>query len=386
MTLGIDASRYSHEQATGVEWYSYHIINALIEQILKANGRSAAKKISKIIFYSKDPIVFDKKIAELVKKHKNLISYKLICSRRLWTLWGLSRQMRKNPPDVLFVPSHVLPLSLPKKSVITIHDVAFRSLRESYSWFQYHYLDWSTKFAVKHATKIIVPSEATKKDLMEFYKCPKNKIIVINHGFSPPEITSEEIDKVFQKAEVFKYFNLTETSPYLFFTGRLEAKKNLIRVVEAFHKFLETYPDYRLVLAGKRGVGFEELYKKIRHLKLMDKVIMPGYVTEEEKAAFYKYCKFFVFPSLYEGFGLPVLEAFHYKKPVLASFVSSLPDVGGDAVYYADPYDVHAIYSGMDTLASNTSYTDGLIALGEERLKLFSWDVAAKKTLEIILK
>lgn len=367
MKIGIDASRYADNEATGVEMYSNHIINGLISEL-------SEKKSHEVILYSRERIG--------IKGVKN----KVLDAKRLWTLRALSREMKHNPPDVLFVPSHVLPLHLPEKSVIMIHDVAFKHLRKSYSYFQYRYLNWSTKFAVKNATKIIVPSEASRDDLVKFFKCPKDKIEVVYHGFEPPKVSQEEIDKVFEESEIFRYFEIRKDSPYIFFVGRLESKKNLIRLVEAFDDFSKTYPDYRLILAGKRGIGFEKLLKVVNHLRMAEKVIMPGYVTEEEKAALYKYCKVFAFPSLYEGFGFPVLEAFHYEKPVLTSHVSCLPEVAGDAAYYVDPYDREVITAGLEKLVNDEKFAKKLVHLGTERLKLFKWKDAAKKTLNIIVK
>ncbi len=364
MKIGIDASRYADNEATGVEWYSYHIINGLI----------AEAKNHDILLYSRRKL--------RVKGAKN----RVLPAKRLWTLRALSKEMKVNPPDALFVPSHVLPLTLPKKSVIMIHDVAFKYLRKSYSFFQYHYLNWSTKFAVKHATKILVPSEATGDDLVKFFKCPKKKIEVVPHGFTAPEVSDKEIDKVMKNSEIFKYFKITRDSQYILFIGRLESKKNLVRLVEAFDDFRKSHPEYRLILAGKRGVGFEDLVKAVNHLKMADAVVMPGYITEEEKAALYKHCKMFAFPSLYEGFGLPILESFHYKKPVMTSHVSCLPEVAGDAAYYVDPYDREVMTAAMERLADDENFAKKLVHLGTERLKSFTWKKAARKTLKIITK
>lgn len=364
MKIGIDASRYAYGQSTGVEWYSWHIINALVKQI-RLPQRSSTKN-KEIILYSKNFLDLKSKV---------------IPNKRLWTLIGLSKEIKKNPPDVLFVPSHTLPFCLPKRSVITIHDVAFKYLRKSYSFFQYHYLNWSTKRATKKATKIIVPSQATANDLIDFYDCKKDKIVIIPHGFAPP---SPVHDNVFKNSLIFKYFGITKAMTYVLFVGRLESKKNLSRLVEAFGKFSKKYPKYKLILAGKRGIGFNKILKTVDKLGLMHKIIMPGYVTEHEKAALYKYCKFFAFPSLYEGFGLPILEAFYYKKPVLCSQVSCLPEVAGDAVKYVDPYDTKSIAEGLIDIAESGPKIDVLVERGSQRLKKFSWKDCAKKTLKIL--
>lgn len=369
MKIGIDASRYKHGEATGVEWYSWHIINGLIRELELGHADD------ELILYSREPV-------EVEKKANN----RVLAGKRFWTLNALSKEMKKNPPDVLFVPSHTLPLSLPKRSVITIHDTAFRHLKSAYSFSQYHYLNWSTNYAVKHANKIIVPSMATSIDLQHFYKCPDEKIEVIHHGFEEP--SSDFVDKAehyaFENSEVFKYFGITKSLPYVLFVGRLESKKNLVRLVEAFSKFAEKFPNYKLILAGKRGVGFEKILKKVDELELMHKVIMPGYITEEEKSALYKNCKIFAFPSLYEGFGLPILEAFYYEKPVICSNVSCMPEIAGKAAHFINPYDSEKIEQALEILAGDEKYATELTQLGKERLKLFSWATSAKETLKVI--
>ncbi|MBL4694462.1 glycosyltransferase family 4 protein [Candidatus Gracilibacteria bacterium] len=345
MKIAIDASRYGHEEATGVEWYSFHIIN----ELLKLGSEE-------ITLYS--------------RYHLPLkgVKQKAINVRRLWTHLGLSRELKKNMPDVLFVPSHVFPMTLPKKRVIMIHDVAFRYLKKSYSFFSYHYLNWSTKFAVKHATTILTPSEATKKDLVKIFKCDADKIEVVQHGFSLVDVAAD-------KGHIFEYFALEK---YFLFVGRLESKKNLERLVKAFAKM---DGNYKLVLAGKRGVGFDKLLKLVNKLGLLGRVVMPGYVTEGEKRALYENCEAFVFPSLYEGFGLPILEAFHYGKAVMCSDCSSLPEVAGRAAIFVDPESVDSIKNGMEKVVKQK---EELVDLGRERLKLFSWKVAGEKTYNIL--
>lgn len=377
MKIGIDASRYAAESATGVEWYSYHIINGLLSEALK-------HEYTDVVLYSPREIEIPKEF-----EHPGRIVKRILPIARLWTLVKLSLEMRRNPPDVLFVPSHVLPLIRPKFSVITIHDTAFKYLRSSYSAFQYWYLNWSTKYAVKHASKIIVPSEATRRDLVQLFKCPLYKIEVIHHGFKVPKHVGGDApnDVSSGVSENLKIFGFGEGKfPYVLFVGRLESKKNLVNLVEAFKNFNETMPEYKLILAGKRGVGFDEIFDKVRKLRLEEKVIMPGYVSEDEKDYLYRNCSIFAFPSLYEGFGFPILEAFSYKKPVLTSHVSCMPDIAGSAALYCDPFDPTDMARNLEKLAKDKEFSEDLIKKGEERLKLFSWQISVKKTFDVLTK
>ncbi|MBT3865360.1 glycosyltransferase family 4 protein [Candidatus Peregrinibacteria bacterium] len=370
MKIGIDASRYRHDTATGVEWYSYHITNGIIGEALK-------RELNEVVLYAPREFKIPKEL-----EHPRKIRKRILPARRLWTLWKLSMEMRKNPPDVLFVPAHTLPLIRPAFSVVTIHDTAFRYLKKSYSRFAYWHLNWSTKYAVKHASKIIVPSSATKQDLVQLFKCPTDKIVVVPHGFKKNKHLDE--DKVSENLEYFGFDG--KENPYVFFVGRLESKKNLAKLVEAFATFVKDHPEWRLVLAGKRGVGFEEILDKVRELKISEKVLMPGYVDEQEKAYLYKNCSVFAFPSLYEGFGFPILEAFTYKKPVLTSHVSSMPEVAGDAALYCDPFDASSIARGLDKLASDKDYANELVEKGLGRLDEFTWEKAVKKTYDVLSK
>ena len=370
MIIGIDASRYSHKSATGVENYSRNIIDGILSEFLQ-------NPEDKIVLYVRD--------APEIKNLQKNVSVKIIDNKRLWTLRGLSAEMKTNPPDILFVPSHVLPLTLPKKSVVTIHDVAFRHLRRAYSFSQYHYLNWSTKFAVKHSTRIIVPSQATANDLVNIFCCPRNKITVILHGFSEPKVDHSHIRNLsFKDFDAFKYADFPKNMKYMFFVGRLEIKKNIKRLVEAFNLFREKYPDYWIVLGGKRGEGFSKIIKNLRRRCLLKNVLMPGYLSEDEKAFLYMNCEFFVFPSLYEGFGLPLLDAFYYEKPILCSNIDVLREIYGDSACYCNPLDTVDIKDGMLKLAKDQAYRQKLSASGKERLKKFSWRISTKRTLQTL--
>ncbi|MFC1615993.1 glycosyltransferase family 4 protein [Patescibacteria group bacterium] len=377
MKIGIDASRYGHKEATGVEWYSFYIINALLKLILSSTK-------DEIILYCRNQPEFPSEIKNLIKQNSNRISIKVLKAKRFWTLWALSKEIKNNPPDTLFIPSHTLPRSLSKRNVIMIHDVAFRRFPKSYSFRQYLYLNFSTKAAVKKASKILVPSKATADDIKKFFNCDPDKLEVIPHGYKAKSFSDKEIDDAMIHSEVFQHFGIHKNSKFFFYIGRIESKKNILRLLKAFKLFSVAHPKYRLILAGKRGHGFKQIFIKAAELELMDKVLMPGYITEIEKVALYKYCQAFVFPSLYEGFGLPILSGFYYGKPVLCSNTSSIPEVAGDAAHYVDPLDENSIRDGLEKIVMDKEYVDRLVSKGKKRLEHFSWEKSSKKTLTAI--
>jgi glycosyltransferase involved in cell wall biosynthesis len=368
MIIGIDASRYGHPESTGVEWYSYHLLNELIPLLGREHN-------TEFRLYAPRDFTAAAELPFNVKK-------RIIKFMRLWTLVRLSWEMIWKRVDLLFVPSHTLPLICPKKTVITIHDVAYKHFKEAYSWKQFLMLEWATRKAVKKAWRIIVPSEATKKDLIELYKCRESKIFVVLHGAPdvPPLLSFGDAEK----DSLERSLHLEKARLIILFVGRLEFKKNLGRLIEAFGRFLKEFPGWKLVMAGKRGVGFEKIWKKAEELGLQEDIILPGYVTEHEKLYLYDKCRMFAFPSLYEGFGLPVLEAFAMRRPVLTSRVSSLPEVAGDAALLINPEKVEEISVALKRLASDGILVSKLIEKGDKQLKKFSWEKAAKETFEVL--
>jgi len=356
LKIAIDASRYGRQQSTGVEKYSFEIINRIY--------KLATDLGHDVRLYVRDIL------PDFPQEHQIVIK-----RRRLWTIAGLSLKMLFGRPDVLFVPSHVLPLIRPKRSAIMIHDIAFKRYPKVYTLRQRLYLNWSTKYAVRHATTILVPSEFTSNELQEVYKCPKSKIHVVHHGVSklPPSD-----DKYLHK------FGLTKDDKYVIFIGRIEYKKNLSRLVRAFSSL--PHRDWKLVLVGKGGYGAQDVFDAASTSDARDRIIFTDYVNEEEKSCLLNNASLFAFPSLYEGFGLPVLEAFLTKTPVLVSDIPVLREVGMQACYGVQPLDESDIAQGLDQMIRDLSMRERMVKMGTERLLDFDWDKAAKQTFEILIQ
>ncbi|MGC9396068.1 MAG: glycosyltransferase family 4 protein [Anaerolineae bacterium] len=360
-TIGIDASRALSAAPTGTEGYSYHLIRALLPYLdphyqTRLYFRSAP-----------EPDAFPG--AEL----------RAIPFPRLWTHLRLSWEMARHAPDLLFVPAHVLPLLRPKRTLVTIHDLGYRYFPEAHPPRQRLYLEWSTRWNARVADHILADSCATRDALVQAYKIDAAKITVTYPGYDSnlaPVRDARALAAVRARYAI--------PGPYILFIGRLQPRKNLVRLIEAFTCLAPDRSDLSLVLAGPAGWLAEPIHARVRELGLEARVLFPGYVAETDKAALISGAQVFAYPSLYEGFGFPVLEAQACGVPLLASTTSSLPEVVGNGGLLVDPLDTSAIAEGLGRLLDDVDLQHDLIARGTANLRRFSWDAAARTVLTVI--
>ncbi|MCK5084813.1 MAG: glycosyltransferase family 4 protein [Candidatus Pacebacteria bacterium] len=366
MKIGIDASRAFVKIRTGTEEYSYQFIKNLTKVDTSSH---------QIFLYVKNNSKIDFELP------KNFIIQK-ICYNRLWTQLGLSLEIKKNPIDVLFIPSHTIPIIHSKNTVVTIHGLEFKYHPESYSFKERTLLKLNTFIAVKWSSKIIVPSESTKKDLIEFYKVDENKIKVVYHGVKS------------QKPIKSKAYKVKNNNFNILFIGRLEKRKNLVNLIKAFELFKKHSPNpfcqrgdsnYKLILAGKEGFGFEEIKKAIYKSQYKSDIILKGYVSEREKEELYKNTNIFILPSFYEGFGLPILEAMSYGVPIVCSNASSLPEIAGDAALLIDSNNIQDISNAIEKIICDENLRNEMTKKGFENVEKFSWEKCVEETLDTLL-
>ena len=377
MKIAIDASRINISKKTGTEYYSLEIIkNLLLVDSSKKN---------QYILYSRKPI--SKLLFEF--SGNNFIN-KIISLPRFWTQIGLAWKMLKDKPDILFVPSHAIPWIHPKKTVVVIHGLEYEYFPNAYSFFEKFHLRLTTKLALKWAKKIIVPSQTTKNDLIKFYQADTKQIEVIYHG------ANEKFKVQSSKFKVATQNSKLKTNPpnplykrgnnkYILFIGRLERRKNLVSLIQSFNFIKEKYKiPHQLILAGKKGFGFKEIQKAVENSPYKNNIILKDYVSEKEKKDLLKNADVFIFVSLYEGFGFPVLEAMEAGIPVIASNNSSIPEISGDTALLVNPQDTEEIAEAIYKILNDNSLKKSLIEKGKENIKRFSWQNCAKKTLEVL--
>lgn len=362
MLIGIDASRALRKKRTGTELYCAEIIKNLT-QIDDTNRYR--------LYSSKKPY------GDMASVKGTHIDWKVMPFTLGWTLFRLSFEIITRQPDVLFMTAHSIPLLPGKKSVVIMHDIGFNHFPEIYKWIVklYHR---STAVWIKYfATHIIVPTEFTKQDIHAYYGIPLKRMTVVPLGFEANEYRPAT------KSEPSPY-----DTPYFYYIGRIEYRKNISRLLDAFAEFKrQTGLPHKLVLAGGPAYGYDSIMATYQNLgEYKDDVIMLGYTPQDKALSYMRHAEALVFPSLFEGFGLPVLEAFASDTPVITSNTTSLPEVAGDAALLVNPLKTNEIADAMVKITQDPTLRNNLIEKGRTRYKQFSWQRTAKETLAVLEK
>jgi glycosyltransferase involved in cell wall biosynthesis len=352
--LAIDASRSDSAMLTGTEWYSREIIRAL----------AAIEDRPSLTLYHRS-----KRATRLSAPR---VRHRLVRMPRLWTQVGLSAAMLRDRPQALFVPSHVIPLVHPA-SVVTIHDLGFLHEPSAHPRQQRLMLDATTRWNARVARRVVAVSSQTKADLVQHYEVPSDRITVVHSG-----VDSERFRQLDPTA-VLQQFGITR--PYLLFLSTVQPRKNVVRLIEAFEALGER--DLNLVIAGRSGWLADQIERRVAGSDVGSRIWRMGYVANEAIPALYNGAAAFVLPSLYEGFGMGVLEAMACGCPVVTSNRSSLPEVAGDAAVLIDPYNVESLRDGIRRVL-DPNVREALVAAGLRRAATFTWQRAAQETLTVI--
>jgi glycosyltransferase involved in cell wall biosynthesis len=364
MIIGIEAERANTPNPAGPERYAAELIRNLAKLDTKNNY---------VLYFRTPPQQW---FLELPKN----FTPKVIPFPRYWTQIRISWEMLWHPVDVLLILAATLPFIHAKKSVVTIHDIAYELFDGIYTGFMQRYQKFSSRFAAKHAVKLLTVSESTKKDLEKIYGTDPNKITVtplgLADGFRP--MNYEESQQVLDK------FGLVYQK-YILFLGTIQPRKNIPRLVDAYLKIKkENRVEEKLIIAGGKGWLWEPILEKVKSAAVDGSVKYLDYISNEDLPALVAGAKLLTLPALYEGFGIPALEAMASGVPTVVSNLSSLPEIVGDAGVLIDPNSVDSLAEGLLKVLTDNNLRQQMIAKGLERSKKFTWENTARKTLEVL--
>ncbi len=362
MRIGIDGNEANVEHKVGVSVYTLQLLNYF--------QKHATETVQFIIYLRQSPL-------SDLPKETSFFKYQIVSGRFLWSQIFLPFHLWKDKlfgkkMNIFFSPAHYIPRFCPYKTVVTIHDLAYLYFPNEFLKKDLYQLKKWTAYALKKSSSIIAVSKTTKKDLVKEYEIPEQKISVVYNGYehlsAPTSVTPLKIDE-----------------PFILYVGTLQPRKNIQTLIKSFSVFKKLHPEFRLVLVGKKGWLTETIFSSIPE-ELKHDIIFTGYISEEEKNTLYKNAFCFVLPSLYEGFGIPLLEAMFHNCPVISSFASSLPEIGGEACLYFDPKSAEDLEGKMEELFNNKELRKELILKGKRQIAFFSWKKAGQETLDILTR
>jgi glycosyltransferase involved in cell wall biosynthesis len=355
--IAIDASRADSRVRTGTEWYSYELLRALVD------------------LPDRPPLTLYHREERSDWPHGSNVRHRIIRTPRLWTHAGLSRAMLRDRPSALFVPSHVIPIVHPRASVVTVHDLGFLAEPDAHPRRSRTMLDLTTRWNARAARRIIAISSQTRDDLVRHYHVSSSKIRVVYSGVDHSRFRRMDLEAARRMTGI--------PGPFLFFLSTIQPRKNVERLVEAF-EMLER-DDLLLVIAGMSGWLSEPIERRISHSPRAGQIVRMGHVADDLVPALYNAAEAFVLPSLYEGFGMGVLEAMACGCPVVTSNGSSLPEVAGGAAILVNPRDPASIRDGIQAALAPRNRAN-LIASGLARAATFTWERCARESLATIIE
>lgn len=366
MLLAIDGYEANAAVRVGVGRYAFE----LIERIAKRQA-SGSSPFAEVVVY----------LPEEKRPHmpaeSGTFHYRVVGPKPFWTFFGfpLALMLAGRKADVVFSPTHYLPRWVRVPRVIAVMDVSYLRYPELFKPADLHKLVNWTAFSVAHAARVITISEFSKRAIIKAYHVPEDRVVV-----AYPALTEWQAKHTMGTSKKA----LSTPKRYILTVGTLQPRKNFARLIEAFSQLSDRSLD--LVIVGKKGWLYEGILEAPKTYGVESRVKFMDFVADDALPALYKNAACFVLPSLYEGFGLPVLEAMSYGIPVVVSNVSSLPEIAGDAGIYIDPEDTKSITEGIaEALAETGAAKTKRIAAGKKRVTLFTWDKAADTVIDVLV-
>lgn len=366
MIIGIDGYEANVAERVGIGRIAHETLKS-IYTILKNDPR---RTVRVVVFLPSKPLPDMPAATDFWR-------YRVAGPAKLWTFIGLPVAMRGEHLDVMYSPTHYIPRFTSVPCVAAIMDLSYLKFPQLFKPKDIYQLTHWTAYSAAHAKKIFTISESSKNDIIEAYRVPQSKVVVTYPGFTMTPITSVKHQP---------------PKNYILSVGTLQPRKNYVRLIEAFSIFLkenkQKFSDIKLLIIGKKGWLYEDILAAPKKFGVAERVKFLDFVPDGELPSFYQHALCFALPSLYEGFGLPVLEAMAYKCPVVVSDVSSLPEIAGKAGIYVDPDSAESIAKGLLTAVRERNLIQGKqrVSAGIAQTKKFTWEKAARQTLDVLEK
>jgi len=371
--IGFDINEANIPQRVGVNQVAYELFRHLVE----------VNRSHLIVAFSKD-----RPLPDFPLPSKNLI-YQSFGPKKAWVLTGLTKRLLWGKPkiDVLFSPSHYTPLLSFTPSVIDIMDLSYEHFGSEYfTNYDLNQLKRWTPLSAKKAKAVVTISEFSKAEIAKLYRIPLEKITVIHPGINT-NLYHSKISLTKQN-QVAKKLGITNS--YLVYIGTLQPRKNLSKLIDGFNLLIKQNTgrtkNLKLVICGKKGWLYDQIFQQVKDLKLEKRVIFTGFLPDEILPGLLKGSVAYILPSLYEGFGLPVVEAQSVGTPVVVSNLSSLPEVtGSSGIFIDEPNSASSIETALAKAVNlSTAKREQIIALGKENAQRFNWQRSAKELLKLL--
>lgn len=375
MKIGIDGYEANVTNRVGIGRYAYELLAHIYKEVKRGKNQGKRSDVSFVVFLPSVPL-------SDMPKATDWWQYRVVRPSRLWTFVGFPWAILREHPslDVVFSPTHYIPRFVTIPRVMSVMDLSYLKFPGLFKKKDLYQLTRWTRYAVAHATRIFTISECTKNDIIDTYRVDGSAVEVTYPGFTMATGNVPTLDSLVKTYHI--------ASKYILSVGTIQPRKNYAALIEAFSRVAhETeFAGTDLVIVGKPGWLVEGILAAPAKFSLEGRVHFLNFVPDSDLPAFYTHAQCFVLPSLYEGFGLPVLEAMAYKCPVVVSDVSSLPEIAGAAGIYVKPTDIESIAKGMRIVIGEKGTAEGKkrIEVGLKQVGKFTWEKAASQTLKIL--
>jgi len=300
-------------------------------------------------------------------------------ARILWEQGRLGRVLKRMNAQLYHGLAFVAPLHTPVPTVVTVHDLSFVHHADTFPAWKALYLKWFTRASIRRARRVIAVSESTRQDVIQWLSLPPHRVVTVYNGVSSrfrplpkPQVEAWRREKGLP-------------AQFILYLGTLQPRKNIATLVRAYAQWRQAHPhaSIPLILAGAKGWYYQDLFRLVETLGVREDVLFPGFVPSSELPYWYNAATLFAYPSLFEGFGLPVLEAMACGTPVIAANTTSLPELVGSAGLLIPPTDTHQWQRALERVLGDPSLRDHLVQQGLERARAFTWERTARETLAV---